>query len=47
LVEDLDVFRAIVAQQPIGRAHPNSLAARALRETAKLVYERAKKSMLS
>jgi hypothetical protein len=47
LVEDLDICRAIVAERPIGQAHPNSLAARALRETAKLVYERAKKSMLS
>lgn len=46
LVEDLDVYRAIVARRAIGRAHPNSLAAKGLRETAKLVYERAKKSML-
>lgn len=45
LVEDLDIYRAIVAGRALGRAHPNSLAAKALRETAKLVYERAKKSV--
>ena len=47
LVEDLDVYRAIATGQAIGLAHPNSLAAKALREAAKLVYERAKKSILS
>ena len=37
LVDDLDVYRAIVAQRPIGLAHPQSPAARALRDVAELV----------
>ncbi|MDG2334160.1 MAG: hypothetical protein P8Q97_08050 [Myxococcota bacterium] len=37
LVDDLDVYRAIVAQRPIGLAHPQSPAARALRDVAELL----------
>ncbi|MFT5441603.1 MAG: hypothetical protein ACI8W3_000644 [Myxococcota bacterium] len=44
LVEDLDVYRAIVAREPIGRTNGNSIAAHALREAAKLVFERARKA---
>ena len=38
LVDDLDVYRAIVAQRPIGLAHPQSPAARALRDVASLLF---------
>ncbi len=37
LVDDLEVYRAIVAQRPIGLAHPQSPAARALRDVAELL----------
>ena len=37
LVDDLQVYRAIVAQRPIGLAHPQSPAARALRDVANLL----------
>jgi hypothetical protein len=37
LVDDLHVYRAIVAQRPIGLAHPQSPAARALRDVAQLL----------
>lgn len=43
LVDDLDVYRAIVAQRPIGLAHPQSAAARALRDVAGLLLEDARK----
>lgn len=41
LVDDLDVYRAIVAQRPIGLAHPQSPAARALRDVASLLFTNA------
>lgn len=37
LVDDLHVYRAIVAQRPIGLAHPQSAAARALRDVAQML----------
>ena len=37
LVDDLHVYRAIVAQRPIGLAHPQSAAARSLRDVAEMV----------
>ncbi len=44
LLEDLDVYRSLAARQAIGRAHPDSPARAALREAAKLVFERARKT---
>lgn len=41
LVDDLHVYRAIVARRPIGLEHPQSRAARALRDVARLVLEDA------
>jgi hypothetical protein len=46
LVDDLDVYRAIVAQRPIGLAHPQSPAARALRDVAQLLLDDARKRAL-
>ena len=43
-VHDLDVYRAIVAQRPIGLDHPQSPAARALRDVAGLLLEDARKA---
>ena len=43
LVDDLDVYRAIVARRPIGLEHPQSRAARALGDVARLVLEDARK----
>jgi hypothetical protein len=43
LVDDLHVYRAIVAQRPIGMVHPQSPAARCLREVAELLLEDARK----
>ncbi len=43
LVDDLHVYRAIVARRPIGLEHPQSRAARALRDVARLVLEDARK----
>lgn len=37
LVDDLHVYRAIVARRPIGLEHPQSPAAKALRDVARLV----------
>ena len=42
LVDDLDVYRAIVAQRPIGLAHPQSPAARALADVARLILDDAR-----
>ena len=42
LVDDLDVYRSIVARRAIGIAHPESPAALALRDVAKTVFERAR-----
>jgi hypothetical protein len=44
LVDDLDVYRAIVAQRPIGLAHPQSAASRALRDVASILLEDARKA---
>ncbi len=46
LVDDLHVYRAIAAQRPIGLAHPQSPAARALADVARLVYEDARSRVL-
>ena len=43
LVDDLDVYCAIVAQRPIGLSHPQSPAARALRDVAQMVLDGARK----
>lgn len=42
LVDDLDVYRAIVAQRPIGLVHPQSPAARALADVARLILDDAR-----
>lgn len=44
LVDDLHVYRAIVAQRPIGLAHPQAPAARALRDVARMLMEDARTS---
>jgi hypothetical protein len=41
LVDDLHVYRAIVAQRPIGLAHPQAPATRALMDVARLLSEDA------
>lgn len=41
LVDDLHLYRAIVAQRPIGLAHPAAPATRALADVAKLLLEDA------
>ncbi len=46
LVDDLHVYRAIAAQRPIGLAHPQSPAARALADVARLIYEDARSRVL-
>jgi len=42
LVDDLQVYRAIVAQRPIGQVHPQSPAARSLRDVAELLLSDAR-----
>ncbi len=42
LVDDLHVYRAIVSRRPIGIEHPQSPAALALRDVARLVLEDAR-----
>jgi len=42
LVDDLQVYRAIVSRRPIGLEHPQSAAARALRDVAELILEDAR-----
>ncbi len=44
LVEDLDIYRALVSGTTVGRAYPGSLSAQSLRAAAKLVFERACKA---
>lgn len=46
LVDDLDVYRAIAAQRPIGLAHPQAPATRALMDVARLLYEDARSRVL-
>lgn len=46
LVDDLDVYRAIAAGRPIGLAHPQAPASRALRDVARLLYEDARSRVL-
>ncbi len=41
LLDDLDVYRAIVNLRPIGLAHPQSRGARAVRDVARLLLEDA------
>jgi hypothetical protein len=41
LMDDLHIYRAIVAHRPIGLEHPQSRAARALRDVARLLLEDA------
>lgn len=43
LVDDLHVYRAIVSRRPIGLEHPQSRAARALRDVARLLLDDARK----
>lgn len=45
LVDDLQVYRAIVAQRPIGRVHPQSPAARSMGDVAHLLLEDAREEM--
>ena len=47
LVDDLHVYRAIVSRRPIGLEHPQSRAARALRDVTRLLLEDAEKSALA
>ncbi len=46
LVDDLDVYRAIAAQKPIGLAHPQAPATRALMDVARLLCEDARSRVL-
>lgn len=46
LVDDLHVYRAIVARRPIGLEHPQSPAARALRDVAELLLTDARNESL-
>ena len=47
LVDDLHIYRAIVSRRPIGLEHPQSRAARALRDVARLLLEDARKMSLA
>lgn len=47
LVDDLHVYRAIVSRRPIGLEHPQSPAARALRDVAQLVLGDARKAAVA
>jgi hypothetical protein len=47
LIDDLHVYRAIVSRRPIGLEHPQSRAARALRDVAKLLLEDARKQAVA
>lgn len=46
LVDDLHVYRAIAAQRPIGLAHPQAPATRALTDVARLLYEDSRSRVL-
>ncbi len=43
LMDDIHIYRAIVARRPIGLEHPQSRAARALRDVAGLLLDDARK----
>ena len=43
LVDDLHVYRAIVARRPIGLEHPQSRAAQALRDVARILLDDSRK----
>ena len=43
LADDLHVYRAIASRRPIGLEHPQSRAARALRDVARMVLEDSRK----
>jgi len=47
LIDDLHVYRAIVSRRPIGLEHPQSRAARALRDVARLLLEDARKQAVA
>jgi len=47
LVDDLHVYRAIAARRPVGLEHPQSRAARALRDVARLILEDARSGALA
>ena len=47
LLDDLHVYRAIVSRRPIGLEHPQSRAARALRDVAGLLLDDARKSAIA
>jgi hypothetical protein len=47
LLDDLHIYRAIVARRPIGLEHPQSRAARALRDVARLLLEDAREMALA
>ncbi|MCG8589845.1 MAG: hypothetical protein MJE66_11190 [Proteobacteria bacterium] len=46
LVDDLHVYRAIVARRPVGLAHPQAPAAKALQDVARMVFEDAQERAL-
>ncbi len=46
LVDDLHVYRAIASQRPIGLAHPQAPATRALMDVASMLYEDARSRVL-
>lgn len=47
LLDDLHVYRAILSRRPIGLEHPQSRAARALRDVARLLLEDARSGTLA
>jgi hypothetical protein len=47
LLDDLHVYRAIVSRRPIGLEHPQSRAARALRDVARLLLEDTRKQAVA
>jgi hypothetical protein len=47
LVDDLQIYRAIVARRPIGLEHPQSRASRALRDVATILLDDARKAAVA
>lgn len=47
LLDDLEVYRAIVAHRPIGLCHPQSPAAKTLRDVATMLLSRARHHQLA